>query len=368
MNRSKRIGRAMNTEVLYFTQKICDFIKKPFSVSARNSLALALYKAITIYDVPLLNDCSNGTYLAGTISYIEGSMANSGSYGSLYYYTIGSTESNSELDVFLKVSKNKEVSLKNEAILQHAAHILLSYYGMPWAVPRVHTIVNHPQHGVCFTMDIITDALLFGDYLIKHINWNVECIENDLAIMEVISQLASYMMLLENRLGLNHRDLKVNNVLMVKEEPLVNHTIVCDMGGFVLNSRVRTVLIDFGFACIGDVEKRAMYASAGNYLIADMCPKHGRDMFLIFANLWNVPALRRVLSRRGRALFKKWLTDDLGKDWALWLSADLDKDLVNIYRLVNGVTFNVTSAGSKNVLCDIAANYPSVVHISTNTF
>ena len=353
----------MNPAVLYFSQKITDFIKKPLSLPAHSSPAYVLYKALGLYDVPLLKDCSDGNYTDGIITYTQGAKANSGSYGSLYFCTLFDADAADTL--FLKVSKNKEVSLKNEALLQHAAHILLTYYGMPWAVPPVHTIVDHPQHGVAFTMDIITDAVLFGDYLVKHINWQVECVENDVLIMEVISQLAAYIMLLESDLGLNHRDLKVNNVLMVKEEPLVNHTIVCGDGGglkYVLNSRIRTVLIDFGFACIGDVERRAMYASAGNYLGADMCPKPGRDMFLIFANLWNVAALRRVLTARGRGLFKKWLTDDLGKDWALWLSADLDKELLNIYKLVNGTNFRSTRAGARAVLADIGAYYPSVVH------
>jgi serine/threonine protein kinase len=360
----------MNPGVLYFSQKITDFIRKPLQLPAHSSPAYVLYKALGFYDVPLLKDCSDGNYTDGTLTYIQGAKANSGSYGSLYFCTLTSVSVGTSADgtysdsdvLFLKVSKNKEVSLKNEAILQHAAHILLAYHGMPWAVPRVHTIVDHPHHGVAFTMDMITDAVIFGDYLVKHINWKVECVENDMLIMEVISQLASYIMLLETGLGLNHRDLKINNVLMVKEDPLVNHTIVCDDGEkYVLNSRVRTVLIDFGFACIGDVERRVMYASAGNYLAADMCPKPGRDMFLIFANLWNVAALRRVLTVRGRTLFKKWLTDDLGKDWALWLSADLDKELLNIYKLVNGTNFRSTRAGARAVLNDIGANYPAVV-------
>jgi serine/threonine protein kinase len=355
----------MNPGVLFFSQKISDFIKKPLQLPAHSSPAYVLYKALGLYDVPLLKDCSNGNYTDGTITYTQGAKANSGSYGSLYFCTLTSNAEDADT-LFLKVSKNKEVSLKNEALLQHAAHILLTYHGMPWAVPRVHTIVDHPHHGIAFTMDIITDAVIFGDYLVKHVNWQVECVENDILIMEVISQLASYIMLLETGLGLNHRDLKVNNVLMVKEDPLVNHTIVCNDGvgvsKYVLNSRVRTVLIDFGFACIGDVERRAMYASAGNYLAADMCPKPGRDMFLIFANLWNVAALRRVLTVRGRTLFKKWLTDDLGKDWALWLSADLDKELLNIYKLVNGTNFRSTRASARAVLNDIGTYYPAVVH------
>ena len=346
--------------VLYFKQKITDFIKTPFLVRANSSSAYVLYKALNSYNVQLLQDCCGGIYSEGQTKYMEVGTADSGSYGCLYYYTIW-TDDDLENDVFLKVSKNAEVSLKNEALLQQAAHIILTYYGLPWAVPRVHTIVNHPRHGVSFTMDIIRDAFLFGDYLVKRINWRKECEENDLIVMEVISQLATYIMILEGELGLNHRDLKINNVLMVHDVPLENHRIQYGDLDYVLNSRVRTVLIDFGFACIGDVESNVLYASAGNYLMADMCPKNGRDMFLIFSNLWNVVALRRVLTLRARLLFKKWLMDDLGKDWALWLSAGLDKELLNIYKLVNESSFNSARAMPKNILLDIATNYPSVI-------
>jgi hypothetical protein len=60
-------------------------------------------------------------------------------------------------------------------------------------------------------------------------------------------------------------------------------------------------------------------------------------------------------------LFKRWLTDVKGKDWALWLSSDIDKDLIQTYNLVNNASFQAPWAKPIGVLTDIANAYPEIL-------
>jgi serine/threonine protein kinase len=285
-------------------------------------------------------------------------FADKGNYGMLYYAL------RNGYDGYLL--KTGPRSLKEEACLQQAAYYILGAHGLPWAVPQVYDIVEHPRYGVCFTMDNVEPVLTFGDYLIAHMKWKEPCRENDVMIFEIIAQLAIYILILEEQLGLNHRDLKLNNVLMVKEEAL-NHVVVeCSPHiKACITASVRAVLIDFGFACIGDLERPRLLLSANEFLpsVVDMCPKVGRDMFLIFANLWNVRALRRALTPGATMLFKRWLMDVKGKDWALWLSSDIDKELTQTYNMVNNAAFQAPWSRPISVLKDIAAAYPGILRM-----
>lgn len=330
-------------------------------ISNNYSLASALYRIITSYKVPLLTDSSSNhyTYIHDkyTIDLDLGVEATKGDFGHLYYCA------RNNRPCFLKRSKNPLISLKNEAFMQMSAYWILRHYSMEWAIPPVYDIIEHPIFGVCFTMDIITDALLFGEHLQKNIDWTRQCEKNDILILEIIVQLAIYFVILERDIGLNHRDLKINNVLMVKSEPIKNSILDIGLGKrIILNSQVRAVLIDFGFACIGDIERPKYMLSATDYLpVLDSCPKVGRDMFIIFAHLWNVRAIRCRVTPKLSLLFKKWLIDGKKKDWALWISADLDPKLKTISTMVNSQGFAAPNTSSLEVLKDIAGAYSEVI-------
>jgi hypothetical protein len=345
------------------------------------NLSYTLYQIIRSYTPPQLEkDVSGADEIYHTTSRRSHTTALE---NQPYSYTCGSSTigidflgrvSNGSYGVLHNVNRNGvecrfylktgSKSLKHEAFLQQAAYYVLREYGLPWAVPRVYDIVSHPHYGVCFTMDAVVPALMFGAHLMRQIQWTRPCRGNDVLVFEIVAQIAIYILILENVLGLNHRDLKLNNVLMVKEEPLVNAQVHC--GPYLcasISSSVRAVLIDFGFACIGDLEQSRFLLSADDFLpaVVDMCPKVGRDMFLIFANLWNVRALRKALTPGASLLFKRWLTDVKGKDWALWLSSDIDKDLIQTYNLVNNATFQAPWAKPIGVLTDIAHAYPEIL-------
>lgn len=361
----------MKSGAHYFTHRLCEYLGTPpnfsdITNSSMTNLPMAFYNIISGYNVPALKDCGNGLYasistsanVGATITLKKLEQAASGSYGVLYYCNVDKKY------YYLKTSKEASASLKNEAFLQLGAHIMLSYYNMPWAVPAVRHIVNLPGHDVCFTMDIVTDMKIFGKYMMDNMLWGIKTVRNDVLVMELLCQMALYIMILEKELGMNHRDLKLNNVLMVKEQALANHTIEIDGVSYILNSGARAVLIDFGFACIGDVEKRASLLSASEYgMMVDMCPKAGRDIFLILANMWNVPAVRGALTGVATGLFKKWLVDNTGKNWSTWLVENRDPELKNVYNAMNNAEFVGVNSMPTKILDDIAAAYPGVLRI-----
>lgn len=357
----------MTNRALYFAQHLCEFLKtQPQSISDITNLPLLFYNLITSYNVPKLIDSGNGLYnasaatdISSTVTLKKLDQADSGSYGVLYYCAVNGAY------YYLKANKEPNLSLKNEAFLQLGAHIILSYYNMPWAVPSVYHIVDLSGYDVCFTMDIVTDMKTFGRHMMEHMKWGVRCIENDMLVMELLCQLALYIMILEKDLGINHRDLKLNNVLMVKQEPLVNHTIEIDGVSYQLNSSARAVLIDFGFACIGDLETRGSLLSASEYgMIVDMCPKAGRDMFLILANMWNVPAVRGSLSAKAANLFKKWLVDNTGKNWSAWLAVNRDPEMKSVYNAINHTDFLGVNSTPASILEDIRGLYEGVFSLT----
>jgi len=230
-----------------------DFLSLSPTTTTATSIPQVLANLVRGFRPPkVINDASgSNTYSysqkGSTIGLTTGNAVNKGNYGFLY-----DVLRNEESGYLLKCGPR---SLKEEACLQQAAYYILREFGMPWAVPRVYDIVEHPRYGVCFTMDNVEPLLIFGDYLINTMEWKRQSRFNDILVFEVISQLAIYMLILEAQLGLNHRDLKPNNVLMVKQEPLVDVLIHCSTHVKMhLSASVRAVLIDFGFACIGELD------------------------------------------------------------------------------------------------------------------
>ena len=94
-----------------------------------------------------------------------------------------------------------------------------------------------------------------------------------------------------------------------------------------MNTHLRVVLVDFGFACMKD---RSRVIAADDYLPTfDGCPKEGRDLFLFLAHLWNVEALRNKLSPR----LQSWIRGRLvtpTMSWADHLKKIADRTLQSV--------------------------------------
>jgi len=133
-----------------------------------------------------------------------------------------------------------------------------------------------------------------GETLLKHLrNTLIFGTVNDKIFIDIIKQLAKILDLLQSKLRMNHRDIKVNNVLLRENTN-------------------QLVLIDYGFACIANgIQEPAAELSkiqAGSYFGSrSACFKTGRDMCQFLYSLHCYFPLDKFVSKRLYDLIQKWV-------------------------------------------------------------
>lgn len=309
--------------------------------------------------IPEKMKLENHSLIGKTLRFNDITEAISGTFGKIYlaYKQLD----NSGQYVFLKSSPNYQASLLIEGLLQSIAHVTLMQYGFPNAVPRVLHFIDHPEFGSTLVLERIPRAQLFSDYLKSTFLWEKPCYENDVIFLNVIIQVASYIAILESVLGMNHRDLKGTNVLMVAPVDPYSKTIVLKPHSWKFKSQLEISIIDFGFTCIG---KGKSILSAGDFISdTDFCPKAGRDMFLFLSSLWNVEVFRKSLTPKIGALFDRWLITS-NKNWASWLSTPPEKNMMSVYLLTSGSLFSSPSCSPLAILKDISVVAPVLLEFT----
>jgi serine/threonine protein kinase len=154
----------------------------------------------------------------------------------------------------------------------------LHQMGMENGASRVVRIFRLRDGSVCFAMEIIERSMTFTEYLASPHRAHIGVFSQ--VMMDCLFQLCHMVWHLENRLGLNHRDLTPGNFLVVEHPPRLK-TISVGGESFEITSTHSLTLIDFGFACIGSVNTQvAELAFTEMYHELDACPKSGRDLFL----------------------------------------------------------------------------------------
>jgi len=314
-----------------------------------------LYKWIrTVHLVhipPLLKQNTDGSLVYNSIHLNDVTISMTGAFGVLYLvYRENGTDAQY---TFLKTSPTHPSSLLLEGILQSIAHSVLVQYNFPKAIPRVLDIIKHPSLGVALVLEKQPGARLFSDYLKTHVKWGSPCKSNDILFLSVLAQIATYLAILEVTIGMNHRDLTGTNVLMVDPYTPVHQSVQLNELTWKIHSNHQAILIDFGFACIGEHTGKSI-ASAGEYLpTTDYCPKQGRDLFLFFASLWSVELFRSSVTPSVHTLFSKWLHDKTSINWSSWLSTSFENNMISMYLLTNAEHFQSPSCKPIQVLKDI---------------
>jgi len=196
--------------------------------------------------------------------------------------------------VAMKRPKFPEMKLQGEALFQQRLHNELVAFGLSQCVPKVYDIfVYQPTGDVWFTMEA------FEPVLVSH--WCVSRMrgpDHDYFFVMLLLQIALIIEVLEMEMKIDHRDLKVNNMIVV-EEPT---TIEITWKGLekVVEFPFRVVIVDFGFACLG---KSIDVRSPEGLPPLDPCPKEGRNIFQVLVSLWNIKSIRT----------------SLGEGWGSWI-------------------------------------------------
>jgi serine/threonine protein kinase len=183
------------------------------------------------------------------------------------------------------------------------AHIAVKKAGLEHAVPCVYEIFchtkPHPQDisdlsSICISMEYI-----HGNTLLKYMRTHFKKenpAENDILFLNFLSQIAAILAVLQTTLRMNHRDIKINNILL--REHSTNNPVI--------------VLIDYGFACIANgiqepheempkIEAGAFFGS--RYA----CFKHGRDICQFIYSLHCHFPFEKYLSPSLLELIKPWM-------------------------------------------------------------
>jgi serine/threonine protein kinase len=220
-----------------------------------------------------------------------------GSYGTIHL-AMRSLPSGEKHEVVCKQPKMKELNQVLEAILQHISHLTLKEQGIPWAVPCVYDLFWRNKE-TWFSMEHVR-----GTNLLRWIRMSTQ---PDCDILLLISQVALILSILQQNCGLDHRDMKIDN-LMIREIPC---SIVAKVGGntWKLEAAFQVVILDFGFACLGSLPAGTdAVINLGEVLPPmDPCPKEGRDMFHFLVSILSLEPIRERMSPFLISHFDEWL-------------------------------------------------------------
>lgn len=169
----------------------------------------------------------------------------------------------------------------SEALLHVLAWQTIQQTSTPWAIPRPfevfgdHSAAAPGWRSMSLCMSYVKGRTMYS-FLRKH--WQHGTKEANARILfELLGQIAYILHHLQRRLRLNHRDVKVNNIL-------VRHRttpIEIELDGHTLVTEYEVTLIDFGFACVGCPAPRVpntVFQAGSWFPMGELCCKEGRDI------------------------------------------------------------------------------------------
>ena len=217
--------------------------------------------------------------------------------------------SSSETIVAIKRPKYPQVDLFTEALFQWRTHRQMEKYHLGFCIPEVYDVFTFKQTGdIWFSMQPYNASLLS--------TW---CLANSGRFGELILQIALTLEVIENMLFIDHRDLKVNNILVV-ESP-VEIPILWKGSAITLKFPFHIVYVDFGFACA-----KGLIDVRDGLPPVDLCPKDGRDIYQILVSLWRIKELRGILKVK----------------WGSWIRSKIDSTLPQSYLQLAESTFDLS--------------------------
>jgi serine/threonine protein kinase len=102
-------------------------------------------------------------------------------------------------------------------------------------------------------------------------------------------QISIVLHILETNINLDHRDLRVTNILVVNKPKEVKFTI--DHKTYLYNCEFHISLLDFGFACIGN-KPTILNATEEMFNKNERCFKPGRDLFQLLISILSLETIK----------------------------------------------------------------------------
>ena len=200
----------------------------------------------------------------------------------------------------------------SESLLHVLAWRAIQDTAAPWAIPRPYEVFGDYDvsasgwKSMSLCMSYVRGRTLHS-YFEKH--WKrgpFATVENTRIFLEILAQVAYTLYHLQTRLSLNHRDVKINNIL-VRRRP---EPVILELGDKILASRFEVVLIDFGFACVGCPPPRApvtVFQAGSWFPMGELCCKAGRDIAQLLYCINCYFPLRDYLTAGVCATVRSWM-------------------------------------------------------------
>ena len=185
-----------------------------------------------------------------------------------------------ECDDHLSMKEIK--SHTSEALLHVLSWQTMQKTAAPWSIPRPYEIYG--EGTASWNSMTIGMSFVDGDVLYTHMKrtWTADKkVENTAFFKEVLGHTAYILHHLQTTLHLNHRDLKLNNLIVRRSAS----PIKLDIDGVVLITNYEVTLIDFGFACVGCSGSKTLFQAGSWFPFGDICYKKGRDLIQLLYSI-----------------------------------------------------------------------------------
>jgi serine/threonine protein kinase len=263
--------------------------------------------------------------------------------------------------LFRKKSRNRE-SLLCEACFQIASRQILEKFHLEESISDIKDIVCYEDESIGFTMIPFKNMNFLSDILNAI---------NEEQIVTCITKISFILYILSQELGINHRDLKGNNILisqLYNSSPLfgsINYVntsakTLMKYNGISLNimKYPNVHFVDFGFSCSGNGSSTEI--SATNYFpMTDPCPKEGRDLFLLLTHIYI------TIHTRKEPIVKyiEELLEVPGKNYPQFVRQHGEERLDWVYFLLGSSTFKAPKCEPLNILIYLSKYYPHIIDL-----
>jgi serine/threonine protein kinase len=224
---------------------------------------------------------------------------NQGRYGLIQKCNrIDSATQNSET-VVVKRPRLSLLSLAPEAILQAVCFKTIMNAGLNGSIAKPYDIFM-TSNEIRYTMEYI-DGISFHTFL------NLPGTEEK-TFLNCLMQLCFILYTLDIHLNFDHRDLRIENIWIRPLNSEQVYTLKIDGVVYNIAFKYQVILLDFGFACIGDSTRKAI-VNLGNEVFSpiDPCPKAGRDLYQLLNSVFENKQIQEKFSHEFLQQIQVWM-------------------------------------------------------------
>jgi serine/threonine protein kinase len=225
---------------------------------------------------------------------------------------------------------------------------------MEYMVAEVHDILRTPR-SISFTMRQFDNVVDFHSALglIKDLSGP----SFDIWFLQLFVQVIVVLGLLDVA-GINHRDMKGDNILINTVNRQISKSVNLCGRRFSLNFMNEVYIVDFGFSCKGDTHGTASMSAGPFFGLNDVCPKEGRDNYILMCYFYAQPEFRNFASPRLLGFVRGFLAiPKVIEHLERFGMARTEY----IYLLLNNSEFSSSHCSSMGLLTAIASRWPAII-------